>query len=237
MKLKLNIIGRRRPGTTLAEHRNHIRNVHGELVLRYIRTDAESAPRRYVQNPVCDGLYRAMASGADPLAMGCDFVTQIWVPDFAVLTRSRQTDFYQTHLRDDEDLFVDQSNVVFLPSHEREIASAGGAKTGAWKLLVLFKRAPGVDPAGFTEVWAKVASGVHVGAQRHVQSDVLSPPGTDAPADAIDEFWLDTEAAAHALLGTWQAILHEHLFRLGLALPGSLTALIVREDVIHAGAI
>lgn len=237
MALKLNIIGQRRPGTTLAEHRKHIRYVHGELVLRYIRTDAENAPRRYVQNPVYDGLYRATASGSDPLALGCDFVTQIWVPDFAALTRSRQTDFYQQHLRGDEDRFVDQSTVIFLPSHEREIASSGAVASGASKLLVLFKRAPEVEPAVFSEAWAKAASGAHVSARRHVQSDVLSPPGSDAPADAIDEIWLDNEAAAHSLLGSWQEVLHEHLFRSGLALPGSLTALIVREDVIHAGAI
>jgi vanillate O-demethylase ferredoxin subunit len=235
--LKLNIIGRRRPGTTLAEHRYYIRNVHGELVLRYIRTDPENAPRRYVQNPVHDDLYRSTMPSNTPLALGCDFVTQVWASDFEALARSRQTDFYKMHLRDDEDLFVDQSSVIFLPSHEREIASSGSLATGAWKLLVLFKRAPGVDPVGFTEVWAKAASGVRAFTQRHVQNDVLGSPGADSPVDAIDEFWLDNEASAHVLLGTWQVVLNEHFFHPGLALPGSLTALIVREDVIHAGAI
>jgi vanillate O-demethylase ferredoxin subunit len=237
LALKLNIIGRRRPGTTPAEHRYYIRNVHGELVLRYIRTDAENAPRRYVQNTVLDGLYCATMASNDTLTLGSDFVTQVWVTDFEALARSRQTDFYKMHLRDDEDMFVDQSSVIFLPSHEREIASSGSLATGAWKLLVLFKRAPGVDPVGFTEVWAKAASGAHVSAQRHVQNDVLEPPDADSPVDAIDEFWFDNEADAHALLGTWQVVLHENLFHPGLALPGSLTALIVREDVIHAGAI
>src|ERR1700694_5333114 len=72
--LKLNIIGRRRPGTTLAEHRHHIRHVHGKQVLAYIGTEPEHAPRRYVQNAVVDGLFRATAPGSDALALNRDFV-------------------------------------------------------------------------------------------------------------------------------------------------------------------
>jgi hypothetical protein len=56
LALKLMIVGRRRPGTTLAEHRHHIRRVHGELVVQNIAADPANAPRRYVQNPVFDGI-------------------------------------------------------------------------------------------------------------------------------------------------------------------------------------
>lgn len=237
MMLKLNIVGRRRPGTTRVEHRRHIREVHGELVLRFIQTDADNAPRRYVQNPVQDGTYRATAPGSDPLALGSDFVTQIWVADFGALERSRQTAFYNTHLKDDEDRFVDQATVVFLPSHEREIGLRGDLGQGAWKLFVLFKRAPGVEPSTFTAAWARVAGALPHNARRHVQNDVLTRPGADSAADAIDEFWFDDEAAAHAQLAVWRAALQDSLVQPGLALAGSIAALVAREDVIHAGAI
>lgn len=237
MMLKLIIVGRRRPGTTFAEHRRHIRDVHGELVLRFIRTEATNAPQRYVQNPVYDGAYRVSAPDRDLLALGCDFVTQIWVADFNALERSRKTDFYLTHLQSDEDRFVDQSTVIFLPSHEREMASSGPIATGAWKLFVLFQRAPGVEPAAFSSAWAQAAQAASHVALRHVQNDVLGRPGAVLPVDAIDEFWFGEEAAAHAHLSTWQAVLHTSLIQSGLALAGSIAAVIAREDVIHSGAV
>jgi EthD domain len=122
--LKLNIIGRRRPGMTLAEHRHHIRQVHGELVLRYIRAEPDNAPRRYVQNAVFDGHYRGTAPGTDPFALNRDFVTQVWVTDMSALERSRKTEFYNVHLKDDEPRFVDQSTVVFLEAFHAAAARA-----------------------------------------------------------------------------------------------------------------
>jgi vanillate O-demethylase ferredoxin subunit len=235
--LKLHIVGRRRPGTTLAQHRHHIRQVHGELVLGFIRTDPDNAPCRYVQNAVFDGSFRSAAPGSDPLALGRDFVTQIWVDDLGALARSRQTDFYRNHLKDDEDRFVDQASVVFLPSQEREITTSGPVANGAWKLFVLLQRAPGIEAAAFVSTWAHAAHHAVAGARRHVQNDVFGPPGTALPVDAIDEFWFDDEARAHAHLSAWQTLLHERLVQPGLAVAGSLTALIAREDVIHSGAL
>ena len=235
--LKLNIIGRRRPGTTLAEHRHHIRHVHGEQVLAYIGTEPENAPRRYVQNAVVDGLFRATAPGSDPLALNRDFVTQLWFEDFGALERSRRTAFYDLHLKADEDRFVDQANVVFLPSHERVIASRGRVPAGAWKLFVLVQRAPGVEPAAFGAAWSSAAGQAGDAALRHVQNDVLGRPDVVGPADAIDEFWFDDEASTRAQLSAWGAVLHEQLVRPGLAVDGSLVALIVREDVLHAGVV
>jgi hypothetical protein len=235
--LKLHIVGRRRPGTTLAQHRHHIRQVHGELVQRFIQEDAEHAPRRYAQNAVVDGFYRASAPGSDPLAQGLDFVTQVWVPDLDALARSRRTAFYQDHLRDDEDRFVDQASVLFLPSVEREVASTGPVAPGAWKLFVLCQRAPDHDAAAFSAAWLQAAAGTPATARRHVQNEVLSRPGTVLPVDAIDEIWFDDEAAAHAGLATWQLALQQHLVSPGIALAGSLAALIAREDLIHPGAV
>ena len=236
MSLKLNIIGRRRAGMTLAEHRHHIRQVHGELVLRYIRAEPENAPRRYVQNAVFDGQYRATAPGGDPFALNRDFVTQVWVTDMAALERSRKTEFYNLHLKDDEPRFVDQATVVFLPSREREVAVNGSMPVGAWKLFTLLQRAPGVEPGAFASAWVQAANRSSAVALRHVQNDVLGRPGSPMPADAIDEFWFDNEPAARAQLAAWRAVLHEQLIQPGLAIDGSFVALMAREDVVHAGA-
>ena len=234
--LKLNIIGRRRPGMTLAEHRHHIRQVHGELVLRYIRAEPDNAPRRYVQNAVFDGHYRGSAPGTDPFALNRDFVTQVWVTDMSALERSRKTEFYNVHLKDDEPRFVDQSTVVFLPSREREVAVNGSVPVGAWKLFTLLQRAPGADPGAFTAAWAQVANRSRaVAARRHVQNDVLGRPGSTMPADAIDEFWFDDEPSARAQLAAWRAVVHEQLVQPGLAVEGSFVGLMAREDVVHAG--
>lgn len=234
--LKLNIIGRRRPGMTLAEHRHHIRQVHGELVLRYIRAEPENAPRRYVQNAVFDGQYRATVPGADPFALNRDFVTQVWVADMAALERSRKTEFYNVHLKDDEPRFVDPSTVVFLPSRERELAANGSVPVGAWKLFTLLQRAPAVEPGAFTAAWAQAAGRFRATALRHVQNDVLGRPGSTMPADAIDEFWFDNEPSARAQLAAWRTVVHEQLVQPGLAVEGSFVALMAREDVVHAGA-
>ncbi|HEU4460049.1 MAG TPA: EthD domain-containing protein [Methylibium sp.] len=241
LALKLLIVGRRKPGTTLAEHRHHIRRVHGELVLGYIAADAAHAPRRYVQNTVFDGQFRATAPGSDPLALNRDFVTQVWFPDFAALARSRETRYYLDKLKGDEDNFVDQASVVFLPSRERVLhARAGGAPAGTVKLMGFLQRAGGVAEAAFERGWAEaVAKLPRAAVQRHVQNRVASPPaaaGKPPAVDGIDELWLEDEAAARALLGAWQAAVRESLVRPGLVAEGSPFALLMHEDVIHAGA-
>ena len=237
LALKVHIVGRRRPGTTLAEHRHHIRRVHGEQVLRYVQQEPQNAPRRYVQNVVTDGCYRAGSPANDPLALNRDFVTQVWFPDFAALERSRQTEFYNAHLKGDEDSFVDQANVVFLPSHERQIVARRPVPAGAWKIFVLIQRAASASPAAFSSAWKEAAAQPTDAVLRHVQNDVLGRPGVTLPADGIDEFWLADEAAALAQLGTWRTRIEGALLRTGLMVDGSFAALIAREDVIHGGAL
>lgn len=240
--LKLIIVGRRKPGTTLAEHRQHIRHVHGELVLQYIRAEPATAPQRYVQHQVVDGVFRAGPAGSDPFTLQRDFVTQVWMADFAALGRSRETAFYREHLMGDEDNFVDQATVVFMPVRERELLGAGspGAAAGC-KLFFFHQRAEGVDPFAFASAWAAGvdALGAVAGLRRYVQNDVLprpGPPGAPpSPADAIDEFWLDDEAGARALLAQWQGWVGEALVGTGLASAAGTFALIATETVLHVG--
>ncbi len=238
--LKLIIVGRRKPGTTLAEHRHHIRHVHGELVLKYIASEPTNAPQRYVQHQVIDGEFRATAVATDPFALNRDFVTQVWMQDFAALGRSRETAFYREHLMGDEDNFVDQANVVFMPVRERDMLPPAGATSAAagCKLFFFHLRAGGVDPFRFASAWAAgvEALGDTAALRRYVQNDVLPRPGAPAsPADAIDEFWLDDEAAARALLVRWKAWVGEALVATGLASAAGSFALLATETVLHAG--
>ena len=57
LAVKLIIVGRRRPGTTLAEHRHHIRKVHGELVLQNIAADPANA---YLRSQVAANMRRKL---------------------------------------------------------------------------------------------------------------------------------------------------------------------------------
>jgi len=234
--LKLNIFGRRRPETTLEEHRRHIRFVHGEEVRRYIEEDPVNAPKRYVQNAVFDGTFRRSIGSEDPFRFTRDFVTQVWANDFADLERSRSTNFYQTRLRDDEDKFVDQESVVFLPCHERLITASDMTRLPSWKLFVLIQRKAGVDADDFAAAWVGLAETTESGALAHVQNDVLPVGGTKAmPADAIDEFWFADEPEARSSASRWAQKVNSSLVEPGLAVEGSIVVLLAREDVIYPG--
>lgn len=238
LALKLMIVGRRKPGTTLAEHRHHIRRVHGELVVQNIAVDPAHAPRRYVQNPVFDGTFRAAAAGAvDPFALNRDFVTQVWFPDLRALGQSRQSAFYLEKLKADEDNFADQGSVVFMPVHERVIAGTAAPANQRVKLFGFLQKAPGTEPDAFRRAWASApwATGASAGALRYAQNDALPTPMGPPPVDGIDELWFDDEATARAFLPRWQAWVSDTLVRPGLAAEGRHFALLAHEDVIHAG--
>jgi vanillate O-demethylase ferredoxin subunit len=237
LALKLMVVGRRRPGTTLAEHRHHIRRVHSELVLQNIAADPGNAPRRYVQNPVFDGTFRAATGAADPFALNRDFVTQIWFPDLPSMGRARQSAFYLEHVKHDEDNFVDQANVVFMPVRERVIGGAAAPANQRVKLFGFLQRAPGAAPDDFRRAWgtAPWAAGSSASVLRYVQNDTLPTPMGPPPVDAIDEFWFDDEAGARTFLTRWQSWVSEALVRPGLAPEGRHFVLLAHEDVIHAG--
>lgn len=237
LALKLMIVGRRKPGTTLAEHRHHIRRVHGELVRQNIAVDPDNAPRRYVQNPVFDGTYRAGQAGADRFALNRDFVTQIWFPDLPALARARQSAFYLSHLKADEDNFVDQASVLFMPVRERSLFDRAEAAGPQVKLFGFVQRANDAAPEVFARAW-RAASWSRSGpgaALRHVQNDTLPTPAGPPAADGIDECWYADDDQAREGLRRWQAWVDETLVRPGLANPGTAVALLAREDVIHAG--
>lgn len=237
LALKLMIVGRRKPGTTLAEHRHHIRGVHGKLVLQNIAVDPDNAPRRYVQNPVFDGSYRAGSPGTDRFALNRDFVTQIWFPDLPSLGRARQSAYYLAHLKADEDNFVDQANVVFMPVRERLLVDTPAPPGPRVKLFGFLQRAPGVSAEAFAQAWrgaawARSGPGMPL---RHVQNDTLPTPAGPPAVDGIDESWHADEAGARAALARWQAWVDETLVRPSLVAEGSRVALLAHEDVIHAG--
>lgn len=236
LAVKLIIVGRRRPGTSLAEHRHHIRKVHGELVLQNIAADPANAPRRYVQNAVFDGSFRASVPGTDPFALNRDFVTQIWVPDLQTLGRARQSPFYLQKVKHDEDNFVDQANVVFMPVRERVVAGAPVPGNQRVKLFGFVQRAANAAPEDFRRAWGSTAwTTGGSGPLRHVQNDTLPTPMGPAPLDGIDECWFGDEASAYEFLGQWNAWVNDTLVRPGLAAAGSHFALLAREDVVHAG--
>jgi hypothetical protein len=238
LALKLMIIGRRKPGTTLAEHRQHIRRVHGELVLQSIAVDPANSPRRYVQNPVIDGTFRTTAPGTDPFALNRDFVTQVWFPDFPSLARARQSPFYLAHLKGDEDNFVDQATVAFVPVRERVVTERGTPTRTSVKLFGFLPRVPEVHHDGFRRAWrvAPWATGAAVTKlQRYAQNDTLPTPAGPAPVEGIDEFWFDDEAGARGFLKAWQTWVAESLVRPGLVADGSAFALLAHEDVVHTG--
>lgn len=233
LAVKLMIVGRRKPGTTLAEHRHHIRRVHGELVLQNIAADPAHAPRRYVQNAVFDGSFRAGAPGTDPFTLNRDFVTQVWVPDLQTLGRARQSPFYLEKVKGDEDNFVDQANVVFMPVRERVLTGATAAANARVKLFGFVQRAPDARPEDFRRAWG--AAAWSTGPVRHVQNDTLPTPAGPPPVDGIDEFWFDDEAGARAFLARWQTWVADTLVRPGLAQARGHFVLLAHEDVIHPG--
>ena len=234
------IVGRRRPGTTLAQHRQHIRHVHGALVLRYIAESPELAPQRYVQNAVFDGCFSAGSLVTEPLALQRDFVTQIWATDMAAVGRSREQPFYLEQLRPDEPRFVDEATVAFMPVHEQLVRQSPNAAQASVKLFGLSRSAVGsrddASAAWRAALAALAATPAGTGVARHVRNAVLSPPGQTPPADQIDEFWLHDVAAAQALAAAWQASVVQPLIASGhIAADGAATWL-AHEQVLHAGS-
>lgn len=103
------------------------------------------------------------------------------------------------------------------------------------------QRAPSADADTFKRAWTTLPADLKgwplaARIQRHAQNDVLPPPNVVAPADGIDEFWLDDEASARALLTQWQAWVRASLVKPGLVEETAHFALLAHEDLIYAGA-
>ncbi len=238
---KLMIVGRRRAGTTLAQHHHHILNVHGALVAKYIATDPGHAPKRYAQNRVLDGSFRTGGPANDPFALDRDFVTQIWFDDAASVANSMQRPFYLEQLRPDEDRFVDQASVVKLAARERQVSLPpnGG---GNIKLFSFFSKAATMDSAQFLKTWRECSTALADSVKGNlpygqVQNEVLHRPGELALVDAIDEFWVEDLACAHALAATVQSAMVAPLEAAGAIAHESHFTLMAEEAVLFKGII
>lgn len=236
---KLMIVGRRRAGTTLAQHHHHILNVHGAMVVKYIAAEPTHAPQRYAQNRVVDGSFRTGGPASDPFALNRDFVTQIWFDTPAQAMNSVQQPFYLQNLRPDEDRFVDQASVVKLAVQEREVQAAPEAGATI-KLFSFLTRSPTIDHARFMQLWHAsgdaLASTAHTDFRfGHVQNNVLHRPAEPAWVDAIDEFWLPDLPSAAALSAEIQASMVLPLLAAGALQAESHFTLVAEEAVLFKG--
>lgn len=236
---KLMIVGRRRAGTTLADHHHHILNVHGALVAKYIALDPIHAPKRYAQNRVVDGSFRQGGPAGDPFALNRDFVTEIWFNDPAEAMNSVQQPFYLEQLRSDEDRFVDQASVVKLAVKERAVV-APTKRAGSIKLFSFFTKSPSVDALRFLQAWRECSEAfANSEAGRRclgqVQNEVLHRPGDTAWVDAVDEYWVADLDAAYNLALAVQSSMVAPLLAAGLVSGPSHVTLLAEEAVLHQG--
>lgn len=238
---KLMIVGRRRAGTTLAQHRRHILNVHGAMVAKYIAVDPVHAPKRYAQNRVLDGSFRQGGPAGDPFALNRDFVTEIWFTDPTEAMNSVQQPFYLEQLRPDEDRFVDQASVVKLAVREQQVLKPLNSG-GTIKLFSFFSKVAAVDSVQFIKTWRECGNALAGSVKGslpygHVQNEVQNRPGDAALVDAIDEFWVADLAAAHTLALAVQASMVAPLVAAGLVSETSHFTLMAEEAVLFKGII
>ena len=221
MTVKLIICGRRRPGQTLAEHRAHMKDRHGKLVLDYVAQQPSQAPRRYIQNHAFDGVYFDGEELPKAFATGLDFVTEVYFPDLAAVKSSRETPFYLEKLQPDEPEMVDGATVVGIPAAE-QLVMPPEPRDGAVKVFVAwFSKMPG---AGVFPVATDPAA---LGLLGYCRNTPLFP----GPLVAIDEYWLADDAAGVAFA---------HHCRDAILGPvrsdaPSFCITIAREYVLHAG--
>ncbi len=221
MTIKTMIFGRRRLGQTLAEHRSHMRDIHGRLVLDYILGHPQQAPRRYVQNHAFDGIYPGSDARPGAFALGLDFVTEVWFPDLATAKASRETPFYLENLRPDEPQMVDDSTVFALPATEDVIRAPSEIDAGRIKVFVVWHgAAPSAQSADAVE--AVFASGLG-----HCRNTPVFP----SPVHAIDAlFFAD---AAQAL--TFSQCVRDALSSSRSSGSADVTITIAHEHVVYAG--
>ena len=216
--IKMMICGRRRKDLTLAEHREHMKDIHGRLVLDYIAAFPDQAPRRYVQNHTFDGIYPGGASMPPAFAMGLDFVTEVWAPDLASLKASRETEFYNTHLKPDEQLMVDTDTVFGMPCAEEICIPVQEGGTAFKVFLAWHGTAP--DDEGLATAVAKCRHQL----LGHFRNTALVP----VPVQVIEEFWLASEEDAIDLAQTCRDVIRPQ--------TGTFTLTVAREFILHAGS-
>lgn len=222
MTIKTMIFGRRRPGQTLAEHRAHMKDIHGGLVLDYIRLHPDQAPRRYVQNHAFDGVYPASDTRVGVFTLGLDFVTEVWFPDLATAKASRETPFYVERLRPDEPRMVDDSTVFGVPVTEEIIRTPGEPQEGRAKVFVVWH---GAVPLAFDT--SDTVQALFASAPAHYRNLPLFP----SPVHAVDEFVLADAATGVAFA---QSVRDAITSEWPSGTP-DVTITVAHEHVLHAG--
>jgi hypothetical protein len=231
MSIKLMISGRRRPGQTLREHRRHMKDVHGRLVLDYIAAEPDNAPRRYVQNHVFDSVFGAGDPVGSGLSLGFDFITEIWFPDLVAAKASRETQHYLDRLRPDEGRMVDDKRVIGLPFRETEVS--GRAYPGAMvKVFALMPKMRAMDSDAFRAGWISAVERAPLPETvQHIRNLALAP----GSVDGIDMFRLADEDAAFDFAEAYIALVLQPMQAAGLMEADAAAILIAREFVLHPG--
>ncbi len=218
MSFKILMAGRRRRGQTLAEHRHHMKDIHGRLVLDYIAADPENAPRRYVQNHVFDGIFPGGEGQPEPFALGPDFVTEIWTPDLAALKAGRETEFYKTHLLPDEPRMVDPERVVGIPVNEEIVVEPDRQAPGRVKIFLFWHGS--VPTTAALRDALRAGAGTVLGHSRCI-------PAVPHSVKGVDIFRLADEAAGLAFAKGCRDRLP--------AEAGNISIAIANEYVLNAG--
>jgi vanillate O-demethylase ferredoxin subunit len=237
---KMLIVGRRRSDTTIAQHRHHIREIHGKIVLSLIGTNPDHAPRRYVQNQVIDGSWRTGGVTNDPFALGRDFLTQVWFDSPVQAMQALSHPLYITNLQPDEDNFVDQSSVVKLAAKEH-LVIAPSPTNGNFKVFAFFTKTDSTSADDFSKSWMqlgkKFATTDPTGnIQQYVQNQITAKPGETPMIDGVDEFWVKDLVTAHKLVTALQLYIAAPLKDAGHMGPDMAFYLIAEEAVLFAGA-
>jgi hypothetical protein len=225
----LMITGRRRTGQTLRDHRRHMKDVHGALVLKNIAVDPGFAPHRYVQNHVFDSTFGPAPS---PLSIARDFITEVWFPDPSVAKRSRESAFYNEHLKDDEDAMVDPPSVIGVPCVEELVSSRRPSPAGPVKVFVLVARAEDAAPERFDATRREALGAADLSAASH---HVGNRPVAPGPVAWIDTFWLPDMDTAYGLGDAYATEVLGPLEKAGLTKRGLTNILLAHEHVLHIG--
>ncbi len=236
---KLLIAGRRRAGMSLVDHHHHILEQHGKMVLSLIASNPDHAPRRYAQNRVVDGTWRAGGPAGDPFALSRDFVTQVWFDNPAQAIDALSHPLYKANLQPDEDHFVDQATVVKLAVRERVLGQAATV-CGPLKLFVFFSKAAAPSSADFASAWqqrgdALAASSAASLFQHYVQNQVMAKSGETPWVDGVDEFWVADRASAATLAQAVKAMMVTPLLAAGWLAPEADFHLVAEESLLFAG--
>lgn len=178
-----------------------MKEIHGSLVLHYIATDPDNAPRGYVQNHAVDSTFTGNEAPHPAFTLGFDFITEVYFPDLGAAKASRETAFYLEKLMPDEPQMVDTANVLGLPFTETHI-QPNSVSDNAFKLFVVMTK-DGVVPSETIE-----SARQNLPKTQGYTRNVAAVPG---PIGAIDVFRFSDVDSAYVFADAFQqAVLSNH---------------------------